>query len=410
MSGTQNLQNTIRIFTHQLQRHIHDFVCGHNEGDKGLWVYDRERFGDLDPDVAKFLQELKLPSSPNDTGSPSLLFHGLAILKSDSLTQTLTNVFRPHKHMLLVNVSGSGKTRIVLEGLSRNWGLYFVCHDDGTSIGSQDLPVAIERRLKNQPLFKEKLLEDHSNPDVLSNQMAHNRDIADCIFAQVLLARLVIFEQFLDSMKLDMENSENCDRDVSAYRERWLQMQTRPGLLNGHSDIFASLVEAISADNHSLDILASEVSRVRDSVLKKLPVDDTSRLFLVIDEAQVAANTFPRAFKSSGQHLKGGVSRKDRPVLRQIVYGWSELLKVSETRMCASYVITGTGVSLLDITEAVASSTGKNSGFGTAYLTGAFDSAETQRVYIAKYVPEVILNSEIGKILVERMWFWLRGR
>ncbi|KAI3615614.1 hypothetical protein WG66_011849 [Moniliophthora roreri] len=412
MAETQDLRKTIDTFMERHRCYIVDFVCGRKERNKGLWTYDSDRIGELDARVAEFLRELRLPSSPKDPGSPSLLFHDLTVLKSDSLTQSLTNVFRLRegKHMLLVNVSGSGKTRIVLEGLSRNWGFYFICQDDGTSIGSQDLPIAMQHRLKNHPLFKEILPEDPSSSDVLKDQLAYNCDIANRIFAEVLLARLVVFEQFLDSMKLDMEKPENRDCGISTYRERWLTLQARPGLLECDDDIFASLVEAMHLESQSLQTLKSEVSRVRDSILKKLAVYDTSRFFLVIDEAQVAATTFPHAFRSAEQNLKGGVGRKDRPVLRQIIHGWTELLKVSATKTCASYVITGTGVSLLDITEAVASSTGKKSGFATAYLTGAFDSAEDQRAYIEKYIPEVILNSEIGKILAERMWFWFRGR
>ncbi|KAI3621016.1 hypothetical protein WG66_013395 [Moniliophthora roreri] len=79
------------------------------------------------------------PSAPH---TPNL-FHDSGLLESKALSYSLKSIFVPTSHMLLVDVSGSGETRIVWEGLLRNRGLYFVCQDDGTLIGSKDLPDAL---------------------------------------------------------------------------------------------------------------------------------------------------------------------------------------------------------------------------------------------------------------------------
>jgi hypothetical protein len=57
---------------------------------------------------------------------------------------------------MLYNASGSGKTRILLDSLSRSWGLYFVASRlKVMPLGSEDLMHALESIEKEQSQFPE---------------------------------------------------------------------------------------------------------------------------------------------------------------------------------------------------------------------------------------------------------------
>ena len=75
-------------------------------------------------------------------GSPSLLLHDLGDL-TDS--PAVTNLFQVASVRLFINASGSSKTRVLLEGLCKYWGLYFVCGSETAySLGLRDLTAAIQ--------------------------------------------------------------------------------------------------------------------------------------------------------------------------------------------------------------------------------------------------------------------------
>ncbi|KAJ6602710.1 hypothetical protein DFH09DRAFT_1270572 [Mycena vulgaris] len=79
-------------------------------------------------------------------GSIELLVDGLGSFQLDSiLRERIKGVFnRKRRGNLLVNVSGSGKTRITFEGLCEDWGFYFICATDSNRLGSSDLPTVIQ--------------------------------------------------------------------------------------------------------------------------------------------------------------------------------------------------------------------------------------------------------------------------
>ncbi|KAL0573795.1 hypothetical protein V5O48_008148 [Marasmius crinis-equi] len=60
--------------------------------------------------------------------------------------------------------------------------------------------------------------------------------------------------------------------------------------------------------------------------------------------------------------------------------------------------------------EALSSSTMKQHTFAPFKKVGSFESQEQQETYIRKFVPPVLLETEVGRVLLERMWYWLEGR
>lgn len=92
-------------------------------------------------------------------------------------------------------MSGSGKTRLIFEGLCQNWGFYLTSAFDqrDSSLGSSDLHTCIKERM---------LISELPNPSHLqyTNTLAQNRAIAHARLNEALLARIIIFGLFIDSM------------------------------------------------------------------------------------------------------------------------------------------------------------------------------------------------------------------
>ncbi|KAF8591866.1 hypothetical protein K439DRAFT_1231291, partial [Ramaria rubella] len=124
------------------------------------------------------------------------------------------------------------------------------------------------------------------------------------------------------------------------------------------------------------------------------------RLFCVIDEAQVAANSHSEAFVSSDANLKD----VKRPILKEIVRVWRTYAQNLR------FIVTGTGISMQVVIDAMASGMGKATSFRTFYNTGAFNDRVSHENYIRRYIPAKYLDTDSGRQLLERSWRWLHGR
>ncbi|KAI3621028.1 hypothetical protein WG66_013385, partial [Moniliophthora roreri] len=403
MSSEPSLAEKIHRFMVRVEPHINRLVSDIGDPKLKLWV-PAPQFRSLDPPVHRFLDELKLPATFDAPHQPNLLLHDLGSMEREALSYSLKSVFIPKGHMLLVNVSGSGKTRIVLEGLLRNWGFYFICGDDGTLIGSTDLADALDAIPKDPKFTKDlRSISMVSADKALQMALETNRQIAASKLSEVMLARLIIFNQFLQSMELHIQQQGR--PDTLPYIKKWLYLQLNPGTLHpDDEDIFVSLTASFSGS--TIESLESEISRARDSVLQRLMRQTgRSHFYIVIDEAQEAASSFPNAFMSAK-------NVGFRPILREVVYQWTNLLNMRTRNLNMSFVVTGTGVSVKHLTEAIGSASFKHRShkFLESSATGAFDSREEQETYVARYVPPEVLDTDLGRKLLDRMWHWLRGR
>jgi hypothetical protein len=104
----------------------------------------------------------------------------------------------------------------------------------------------------------------------------------------LLSAHIFIFKQFLDQIPLQT--------DVKTAQRRWLLLQALPGCRIGQ-DIFSSIFSALCCadvtimENLTFGMLQTAVdARGELFPVKHLP------LFIILDEAQVAANTFKKSF------------------------------------------------------------------------------------------------------------------
>ena len=120
--------------------------------------------------------------------------------------------------MIICNISGSGKTRRILESLTKFWGFYFVAVPGTNGVGVYDLRDAllgVARYYEWVPDLRP------LSPQKRDIQSQLNSRIASHLFKKVLAARLMVFELFLElAIKVDGELLEK-------HKRIWLLFQLR---------------------------------------------------------------------------------------------------------------------------------------------------------------------------------------
>jgi len=336
-------------------------------------------------------------------------------------------------HRFLVNTSGSGKTRLLMEGLCENWGFYFTSTVDSSLLGSSDIQNSIRRYVPESKRFRHVLPPAGSAG--YDNGLRENREIAGRIFRRVFLARLLIFHLFAETMTqvcCMKRNAPACQDNYRIYRSRWLFLQLQPAFVHPQVwDIFDELSCKLSSAsdafvNSTTKDLLGKTRTLLCSSIPIRPVEVTSDLepvqlrttstsvsdtvpttlqqlqlplFCVLDEAQHAATQHSESFRSdqNGAH---------RPILREIVKAWEEQSFGQGVFM----VVAGTGISKDVVDQSMASAIMKDSRYRWCSDTGAFDCRDGQFKYLQNYLPQKLLASKSGQRLLERVWYWLHGR
>jgi hypothetical protein len=154
----------------------------------------------------------------------------------------------------LWNTSGSGKTRLLLEGLWRNWGLYFTARTQADGIGSSDLEDILKILQQPTPLTP----ENRETEPVADVRMLNQR------FLRILYVRVLVFREFLECAAIMFSGI------TEEHKSRWLLLQLAPVTLLGMPDIFTELSH-ILVSSSSL-YLASSINSERDRIGKLLKV------------------------------------------------------------------------------------------------------------------------------------------
>ncbi|KAJ7750989.1 hypothetical protein DFH07DRAFT_745947 [Mycena maculata] len=356
------------------------------------------------PEIHSWLSELQIPVI---NGEPNFLLHQLGNLQKDkAMDERLLKILNPDAITFLVNTSGSGKTRHLLEGLCRKWGFYF-CSTQNEKLGlpppyekfgSADLMNCIAHRLLATEGFTAIL------PEIdFYDQLQRNRAIAKACLAHVLLARVLVFRAFLDSIIASGRKITTDDK------RRWTFIQVHPALLAPSSDVFDQLAQALNTSATTPEVTAAicwelltrflhEQTFLLDQHYEWGPGQDKTEehLYCVLDD-------LPLAFRSE----------KDlnipRSVLREILVSFRSLALVKGA------ILAGTGVDKLLVDEQAISMVNKNALLKYIWtsMTGSFDknsSPGLQEAYIRRYVPPTILANAVGKRLIKRIADWLEGR
>ncbi|KAL5514188.1 hypothetical protein ACEPAG_2276 [Sanghuangporus baumii] len=317
---------------------------------------------DASNNIAQFVKSLKIP----DIGdNPVLLMHNLGdgVVDSSVVDEVFARTSR-----FLVNTSGSGKTRLLFEGLTRHWGSYFTTIVDSLNhdLGSEDISQAIRP-------------SKHIFPDLGASFRIRGRWLTEI---SVLLLTTTIW----------IAREAAPDGSVDKFKKHWLFLQLCSAHILG-GDVFKKLTETLMdvSDEFLLKERLAAHARVTELQTEFSLGKD---FFHVLDEAQVAIDRLENSFCSQQkQAIK-------RPVLRPIVRTW---------KMATTFpiVISGTSLSIDVVKEVVSAAVMKIVPFTFTTRTGAFDD---QREYILHYKPRHLAETIFGKAFLKRAWNYGRGK
>ncbi|KAL1686987.1 hypothetical protein GGG16DRAFT_63166, partial [Schizophyllum commune] len=324
-----------------------------------LWTSSKGRPAkhEVDPAYAVFIDTLEIPISD---GRPSLLLHELGSLRSSSCSARLRDIFRsvlsiawsiyPSSHTLFVNSPGTGKTRLLYEGLMERWGLYIPCSITPRVLGSADMSSFFKNAIHEEPAPGE----------------------YTTAFERVLLVRLVIFRLFLECLP---------DAQTDEHRTKWLLLQLMPSVI-AKDDIFFYLANRLERCEPSDGFLRRKIADTLNSILRMLGRDEP--IYCVVDDAEYPDVHRARLFRPSTS-------------LR-------EMARTLENLEGLTLILSG-----FDITEAPFR-TEDPQRYRLCANTGSFDSFTEHATFIRRYLPPQLAACDVGERLLIRACLWLRGR
>lgn len=289
---------------------------------------------------------------------------------------------------MLINTSGSGKTRLLLDGLCHHWGLYFVAKQDVAGIGSRDFWNLMDQ-LDATLNYKLATQNKENDPAAYLHiaEKTHRR------LLQLLLARLYLLNLFREEAE-DLPNG----LDPMVLRRAWVLLQAMPQTIF-ETDPFLQLANVLSfssADDLEAGI-REQYGLVKDMLeIGEDPSDGVHKrrpLYIVIDESQLLAKQRLGEYKSEdGQRMRG--------LLRQV---WLSCFKAL-TPPQILLVLSGTGIDCQALEDTLTSPMLKIMPYIRVQDIGAFDDPEAQAKYIKQYLPSM------DRMFLNRAWVWCRGR
>ncbi|KAL1729135.1 hypothetical protein EV714DRAFT_213614 [Schizophyllum commune] len=315
-----------------------------------------------------FISALHIPDTSSER--PCLLLHDLGVPEgSGNLRQRINNIFRPQHHTLFINASGTGKTRLIFEGLSQHWGFYIPSvYNISTYIGSQDMHECLTNDMSPKRKFQ-------PYPPWTKSTFDKNSWVTRNTVLRLLLSRLILLKAFLDELE---------DTSALESRRRWLLFQALTSK-HGPVDLFEQVTAMVD------EVPEAYVKRMLDDFLLDVKArcdGPSTNLFCVLDDAERANKAFSGAFGAESS------------ALREIARAW-------ENHQGITLILAGTNVWIDPFLR------DGNPEYRICTDTGAFDTPESQRAYVTRYLPPHLAhlaNSTSTRGLLHPMWQWLRGR
>ncbi|KAJ4476440.1 hypothetical protein C8J55DRAFT_516938 [Lentinula edodes] len=344
-----------------------------------IWASTRE---DTDPDTMDHIRKLGIPLG-NREEIPLVILHKLGSFQHDPiLRKRLGTIFSSDHHTFLINTSGTGKTRLLFEGLSLHWGLYFTCDIDSSFLGAGDLVVAINEIESNRNWTGH--LPFRSNPEYTTS-LQNNIQTVFRLTSEALLARLLVFKLYLEA----------CSQDAFCHdhRQRWLESQIFPHTFTSLFEPYGKTKYEISLAEVHDSVIDEAITRTLEDIQSIWDIPPGDFFYIVIDEANVASRKHSGAFEDEyGRY----------PLLKEIIRSFQCRMGHLPVR----FVVAGTIIPR----EHFQSSSGEWDNFRWCSNTGCFDDLEAHRRYISEFLPPQFEKSNTGQLLIKRMWHWLRGR
>ena len=271
-----------------------------------------------------------------------------------------------------------------MEGLTKCWGLYFVAARDNNGVGVDDLEEALDDIRQYEDWTVD--IRHYEGQD-RDDRNKLNICISNRAIRKVVAARLLVLRMFLRVAKSRNGN-------IGPEHQRlWLLFQLSnplPGFVTSHP--FVTMKECLNcASDDALSTIIKDFEQIRTEYFPE------SRFTIALDEAQQTVRLHRFSFLSAREPTKF------RSILREIVKVFSKLMVM--------IVVSGTGLSLEEVEDALHSSVAKPLGkFETFVDLGMFDDPLKLEATVKQYIPSRILESSSGKILQLRILEYLPGR
>ncbi|EJD46455.1 hypothetical protein AURDEDRAFT_164287 [Auricularia subglabra TFB-10046 SS5] len=328
------------------------------------------RWTEIEATELRAMQIPALPVPEREPYEPDMLLYRLGQLESldDEFSDRLADVTESEAHSLIVNTSGTGKTRLLFEVLSRSWGLFFTCRASYVTdpYGSSDLGAALTDLPSfdvDGRLLQHQLRLGGDDPRSAEEDLRHNCRIAHLLIYSVILARLLVFNRFcIIGASLGISDQ--------VLRRRWLLLQLRPAELL-QSDPFGLITGRLNF--FCLEDVVSETKRALAAYGNRLE-------FVALDEAQ-AALSFSRSFALSD-------GRTNAPVLREIVHCFASVFQTQR------FLVAGTDCDLRIVEDAVSGIPSPYAGFRHVYALGSFDSLARTTAYLRHFFRETFTDAD----------------
>ncbi|KIK65247.1 hypothetical protein GYMLUDRAFT_39611 [Collybiopsis luxurians FD-317 M1] len=329
-----------------------------------------------------FIRNLQIPLGHIEE-VPLVILHRLGHFQHDSiLRKRLDHIFSPLNHTFLVNASGTGKTRLLFEGLCLHWGFYLPFTTDSSFLGAGDF-ARIADQVKNEVNWTSYLPpKSHAS---YASTLQNNLHAVDRVVSEALLARLLVFKIYLEACA-----KEGFCHD---HRQRWLESQIFPENLTASLDPFVFIKVKISAAWLDDSVVNEAITRTLEAIQDTWAIPTGEFLYIALDEANVASRKHEHAFEDEAGRY---------PVLKEVIRALRRRLGHLPIR----FVVAGTVIPAEHFQSAI----GEWDDWHWCSDTGSFDSPDSQRRYISQFLPPDFESSAKGQVLLDRMWQWLRGR
>ncbi|KAG6807827.1 hypothetical protein H0H92_006317, partial [Tricholoma furcatifolium] len=316
---------------------------------------------------------------------PPMLFNNLDGFWEDPILKArVQDLFQTNVDTFFMNASGTGKTRLLYEGLCQNWGFYFT---SGINLGEAK---TLHMTLDSGILEEDAITKELPKRSALSFDftLARNREILYRRFALVLLAHLLVFRDFLKMASALYGSADD------NHRKRWLIAQLSPFCLDPDHDSFLAVLRSLEWVSSAL--VKARLTETLEEIRPLLPGSiKENGFFIVIDEANVAHTEFWQAHPDDVEEY---------PALRELITAWKEQMNSLDVPL--TFIVAGTDIP----TRYFPSSDTKWSSWRWTSNTGSFDLPEKQKEYFHSFFPSSLLDTPSGDALVKRVQDWCGTR
>ncbi|KAK1233981.1 hypothetical protein PQX77_002821, partial [Marasmius sp. AFHP31] len=237
----------------------------------------------LNKTVENHIKSLQILESPGSREPPMALYR-LGLLEEEADVQSRIQAIFGRHHTFLLNTSGTGKTRLLYEGLCQNWGLYFTFAVDSTRLGVGDLSAVFgsDGDVFGDNQFDRNIVVDSESASLASPEaLERNLLLSHRHLSALLLARLLVFKVYLNAALPFVDRA-------SELKKVWLRLQLGLWLKPCTPIPFRRIYQKVLIHFPANDQLDEAISDTLSDIILSPGSPVPGRFFIVVDEANAA--------------------------------------------------------------------------------------------------------------------------